>query len=188
MKSRSWHTVSISRWKVWAAFLRPKGGWQELVESERRNHCHLVDVFRHHRDLVVALDEVHLRKNSASIELGWEILQMGHRVLVFIRRVVEAVKVAASPPPISLGHHVQRQGPTAFRSADHACPHHILESSLGRSELIRRKSLCPSEDWLTCREDLEDDPVLCHGLGEMGYQELRVACLNPIQVFILRGL
>ena len=70
------------------------------------------------------------------MKIRTEILNMGQRVPVVFRGVVEAAEITAGPPgPIGLGHHVEGRRPRAVRPTDDAILEQLVKSlpSAGKS-------------------------------------------------------
>ena len=82
---------------------KPQRGPQEFEESERGDYRGLVDIFWCDRDLMIPPDEVDLREESATVQLGGEVLQMWNGILIVRGSRIEAPKIpAGAPGPIVL--------------------------------------------------------------------------------------
>ena len=77
--------------------LQAKGHPQELKQAEWRDDRRLWDVLLAHRDLVVAAHQIDLAEDSTATEVGREVLDVRHRVLIRCGDVVESAEITTGP-------------------------------------------------------------------------------------------
>ncbi len=94
--------------------------------------------------LVVALPEIQLAEDAASLQPGGEILDVGQRVGVWHCGEVQSAVIAAGPPcPVRLHHHVKRCKPVAGGPPDDAVLLQLGELGLGGHQFGRIQAAEP---------------------------------------------
>ena len=74
---------------------------QVLVETERSNDGGLWNGVAGHRNLIISTHEIDLGKDFSSAEIGIEVLNVGKRVTIVRRGLVQSSIVAAGAPASS---------------------------------------------------------------------------------------
>jgi hypothetical protein len=138
----------MKRWKVWAAFRRPKDIKGNSKRPKGCGNCCFLDVVRVDRDLVVSPNEVDFGKDGAAGKAVVVVLYMWDWIPVSDGVSVQSLVVSTGPPTaVLLGHEMEGGRPQSLGASGCAVQQHGVELGLGHGQAFRIKAAWAAGYW-----------------------------------------